>query len=62
MENIIMSLDIIYEVEELLGQLNKDDMDSFSREILEQVMEKLDDTRRILYHESNKKLSCCLFL
>ena len=53
MENIIMSLDIIYEVEELLGQLNKDDMDSFSREILEQVMEKLDDTRRILYHEKN---------
>lgn len=53
MENIVMSLDIIYEVEELLGQLNKDDMDSFSREILEQVMEKLDDTRRILYHEKN---------
>lgn len=53
MENIVMSLDIIYEVEELLGQLNKDDMDSFSRKILEQVMEKLDDTRRILYHEKN---------
>lgn len=53
MENIVMSLDIIYEAEELLGQLKKDDMDSFSREILEQVMEKLDDTRRILYHEKN---------
>lgn len=53
MENIVVSLDIIYEAEELLGQLKKDDMDSFSREILEQVMEKLDDTRRILYHEKN---------
>lgn len=54
MENIVGSLEVIYKTIELLIQLNDMELPNEQKQIVEQAIENLEESRRLLFHEKNK--------
>ncbi len=54
MKNIVGSLEVIYKTIELLIQLNDMELTNEQKEIVEQAIENLEESRRLLFHEKNK--------
>ncbi|MCI9049049.1 MAG: hypothetical protein HFF36_04420 [Coprobacillus sp.] len=54
MKNIVGSLEVIYKTIELLIQLSDMELTNEQKEIVEQAIENLEESRRLLFHEKNK--------
>lgn len=54
MENITKSLELIYQTLEMLIQFNEEDINSKQYQAINQAIENLEESRRLLYHEKNK--------
>ena len=51
MKNIVGSLEVIYKTIELLIQLSDMELTNEQKEIVEQAIENLEESRRLLFHE-----------
>lgn len=54
MENIVESLNIIYKTIELLIELDHIDLDDEHKKMINQAIDNLEESRRLLFHEKNR--------
>ena len=55
MENITASLQVIYHALEILTELDEQDLTAPQQKMLEEAMQYLEESRRLLYHEKNDR-------